>query len=164
MRYFISLGSNLGKRRDNLAGAVSLLKKCDVKIIKSSSVYETFPVEFLAQPWFMNQVLEIETEIQPESFLSLVKKIEKTMGRKHAVQKGPRIIDIDILLAEDRVLQTDRLQIPHPELAKRNFVLVPLREISPNTVHPVHQENIEELYRKCLDTSAVLLYERKERI
>lgn len=162
MRYFISLGSNLGNRRKNLARAVSLLKKNCIKIIKTSSLYETFPVGFTAQPWFMNQVLEIETDVQPESFLLLVKRIENIMGREHAIQKGPRCIDIDILLAENRVVQTDKLQIPHPELAKRNFVLVPLMEISPNTVHPLIQKKIKELCRNCQDTSAVLLYDKEE--
>jgi len=162
MRYFISLGSNLGNKKKNLGRAVSLLKKNSVEIIKASSLYETFPVGFTAQPWFMNQVLEIKTEMEPESLLFLLKRIEKNMGRKQTPQKGPRCIDIDILLAEDKVVQTDKLQIPHPELAKRNFVLVPLREISPNTVHPVIQKKIEELYRKCLDTSTVLLFDKKK--
>jgi 2-amino-4-hydroxy-6-hydroxymethyldihydropteridine diphosphokinase len=162
MKYFISLGSNLGNRRKNLIRAVSLLKKNRVRIIKTSSLYETFPVGFLAQPWFINRVLEIETDMKPETFLSLVKNIEKRMGRKHTIQNGPRCIDIDILFAENRILQTEKLQIPHPELANRNFVLVPLREISPNTVHPVIQKNIEELCRMCQDTSAVLLSDEEK--
>ncbi len=162
MRYFISLGSNLGNRKKNLVRAVSLLKKNSVGIVKASSLYETFPVGLTAQPWFMNQVLEIETEMKPDPFLLLLKRIEKTMGRKHAIHKGPRCIDIDILLAEDKVVQTDRLQIPHPELAKRNFVLVPLREIAPNTVHPVIKKKIEELHLKCQDTSTVLLLDKKK--
>jgi len=162
MRYFISLGSNLGNRRKYLVRAVSLLKKSRVKIIKASSLYETYPVGFIAQPWFMNRVLEIETDMQPESFLLLVKSIEKSMGRKKAIQNGPRCIDIDILLAENRVVQTEKLQIPHPELANRNFVLVPLNEISPNTVHPVINKKIEELCRLCQDTSAVLLFDEEK--
>ncbi len=161
MRYFISIGSNLGDKRKNLNWAVSLLRKNDVRIIKTSSLYETSPVGFKDQPWFMNQVIEIETDKQPESFLLLAKNIEIIMGRRDTIRKGPRIIDIDILLAENKVIQTDELQIPHPELAKRSFVLIPLREISPDTVHPVHQKKIEELYRECRDTSAVLLFDRK---
>jgi 2-amino-4-hydroxy-6-hydroxymethyldihydropteridine diphosphokinase len=162
MRYFISLGSNLGNRRKNLIRAVSLLKKSLVKIIKASSLYETFPVGFITQPWFMNRVLEIETDMQPESFLLLVKSIEKGMGRKQTIQNGPRCIDIDILLAENRVVQTEKLQIPHPELNKRNFVLIPLSEISPNTVHPVIHKKIEELCRLCQDTSAVMLFDEEK--
>lgn len=162
MRYFISLGSNLGNRKKNLVQAASLLKKSSVAIIKASSIYETSPVGFTEQPWFMNQVLEIEAEIAPESLLLLLKRIEKSMGRKQTVKNGPRCIDIDILLAEDKVIQTDRLQIPHPELARRKFVLIPLREISPNAVHPVTQKKIEELYRKCQDTSAVLLVDKEK--
>jgi 2-amino-4-hydroxy-6-hydroxymethyldihydropteridine diphosphokinase len=162
MRYFISLGSNLGNRKKNLLRAVSLLKKSSVGIVTASSLYETSPVGFPAQPWFLNQVLEIETEMEPEFLLLLVKRIERNMGRKHSIQKGPRCIDIDILLAENKVVQTDKLQIPHPEVAKRNFVLVPLKEISPNTVHPVIQKKIEDLYRECKDTSAVLLFDDKK--
>jgi len=162
MRYFICLGSNLGNRRKNLVRAVSFLKKSRVKIIKASSLYETFPVGFIAQPWFLNRVLEIDTDMQPESLLLLVKSIENRMRRKQTIQNGPRCIDIDILLAEDRIVQTEKLQIPHPELDKRNFVLFPLREISPNTVHPVIHKNIEELCRICQDTSAVLLSDEEK--
>ncbi len=159
VRYFISLGSNLGDRRKNLTQAVSLLQKNDMRILKASSVYETSPVDFMAQPRFLNQVLEIEMELQPESFLMLIKKIEKRMGRKQTIRKGPRCIDIDILLAENRVIQTEKVQIPHPELHKRKFVLAPLKEISPETVHPVLEEKIEGLWRKCRDTSSVFFFQ-----
>jgi len=158
VKYSISLGSNLGDRRKNLAQAISLLQKNDMRILKASSVYETSPVGFTAQPWFLNQVLEIEIDLQPESFLLLVKKIEKRMGRKRTIKKGPRCIDIDILLAENRVIQTEKIQIPHAELGKRKFVLTPLKEISPETVHPVLDEKIEDLWRKCRDTSSVCVF------
>jgi 2-amino-4-hydroxy-6-hydroxymethyldihydropteridine diphosphokinase len=160
MKYFISLGSNLGDRRKNLAQAVSLLQKNDIRILKASSVYEASPVGFTSQPWFLNQVIEIETNMQPESFLIMAKKIEKSMGRKRTIQKGPRCIDIDILLVENRVIQTKKVQIPHPELEKRKFVLTPLREISPETIHPVLEEKIEDLWRKCQDTSSVVFFKK----
>jgi 2-amino-4-hydroxy-6-hydroxymethyldihydropteridine diphosphokinase len=160
MKYFISLGSNLGDRRKNLVQAVSLLQKNDIRILKASSVYEASPVGFTSQPWFLNQVIEIETNMQPESFLIMAKKIEKSMGRKRTIQKGPRCIDIDILLVENRVIQTKKVQIPHPELEKRKFVLTPLREISPETIHPVLEEKIEDLWRKCQDTSSVVFFKK----
>ncbi len=157
MRYFISLGSNLGEKRENLLQAVIYLKNNGVDIIKKSSVYETSPVGFSEQPWFLNQVLEVETEFPPASLLRIAKGIEKRMGRLPAVEKGSRCIDIDILLAENRIVQTKKLQIPHPELDKRKFVLTPLKEIAPKIMHPILHKKIEDLWRECQDNSAVLL-------
>lgn len=155
MRYFLCLGSNLGDREKNLEQACSLLKKEGVRIIKLSSVYETQPVDLLSQPWFFNQVIEIETGIAPPGLLDLIKRIEKLMRRNTLIQKGPRVIDIDILLAEDKVIHTKELSIPHPRLDKRNFVLVAFAEISPETVHPLLKENIQNLLERSSDRSTV---------
>lgn len=155
MRYFLCLGSNLGDREKNLEQACSLLKEEGIKIIQLSSVYETQPVDLHSQPWFFNQVIEIETGIAPPGLLDLTKRIEKLMGRNTLIQKGPRVIDIDILLAEDMVIQTKELSIPHPRLDKRNFVLIPFEEISPETVHPLLKENIQNLLEKSSDRSTV---------
>ena len=158
MKYHICLGSNIGERKRHLALAVSLLKKNGVRIVKESSIYETSPVGNTKQPWFLNQVLEVQTESEPEFFLRLVKRIEKKLGRTPISPKGPRCIDIDILLAENRIIHSRELTIPHPELEKRNFVLVPLREIASESVHPVLQENIGDLWRKSSDQAIVRFY------
>ena len=155
MRYFLCLGSNLGDREKNIEQARSLLKKEGIRIIQSSSLYETQPVDLPSQPWFYNQVIEIEARTQPPDLLDLVKGIERSMGRKTPIQKGPRIIDIDILLAEEKVIHTMELSIPHPSLDKRNFVLIPLAEISPETIHPLLKENIQSLLERSSDHSTV---------
>jgi 2-amino-4-hydroxy-6-hydroxymethyldihydropteridine diphosphokinase len=155
MRYFLSLGSNLGDREKNLTVALSLLEKEGVEILKISSLYETQPVDFPEQPWFYNQVAEVRTKTSPESFLKLVKKIEKKIGRKPGLKRGPRIIDIDIILAEDSVIGKKELKIPHPRMEKRNFVLLPLMEISPDTVHPLLKEDIKTLWKKSDDRSVI---------
>lgn len=158
MKYHICLGSNIGEREKNLALAVSLLTKSGVRILKESAIYETSPVGNTEQPWFLNQTLEVETESAPKRFLRLVKKIEKKMGRMPTSPKGPRCIDIDILLAENRIVHSRELNIPHPELANRNFVLVPLKDIACDAVHPVLKERIGDLWRMSKDPSIVRLY------
>jgi 2-amino-4-hydroxy-6-hydroxymethyldihydropteridine diphosphokinase len=160
MKYFISLGSNLGDRGKNLTLALSLLEKEGVEILKMSSLYETQPVEFPAQPWFYNQLVEVRTKANPEAFLGLIKEIEQKMGRKHGQKKRPRIIDIDIILAESSVIHKKELNIPHPRMEKRNFVLLPFVEISPETVHPVLNENMKTLWKKSDDRSIVKQIEK----
>jgi len=160
MKYFISLGSNLGDRGKNLTLALSLLEKEGVAILKMSSLYETQPVDFPAQPWFYNQLVEVRTKTNPEAFLGLIKEIEQKMGRKRRLKKGPRIIDIDILLAEGNVIHKKELNIPHPRMEKRNFVLLPFVEISPETIHPVLNKNMKTLWEKSDDRSIVKQIER----
>lgn len=160
MRYFISLGSNLGDRRKNLSKTVVLLEENRIKVLKESSIYETSPVGFREQPWFLNQVLEIETDLHPEFLLRVAKRIEKRMGRRPAPAKGPRCIDIDILLADNRIIHTKKLRIPHADLEKRKFVLIPLNEIAPEIVHPVLHKKIQDLWKECQDSSEVYLLNR----
>ncbi len=155
MKYFLSLGSNLGNRGKNLEQSISLLEDECIEIIQSSSIYETQPVDLPLQPWFYNQVVKIEIGIGPQDLLSLVKRIEQKMGRIPHDQKGPRIIDIDILLADDKIIHTNELKIPHPSLNRRNFVLVPFSEISPKTVHPLLNETIQNLLENSSDHSVV---------
>jgi 2-amino-4-hydroxy-6-hydroxymethyldihydropteridine diphosphokinase len=114
-----------------------LLEKAGARILKQSSVYETEPVDYQPQPWFYNQVLEVEIACNPISLLDLVKDIEQRMKRRPVFDKGPRVIDIDILLAEKTVVQTQKLMIPHPRMSFRNFVMIPLSEIAPDLVHPL---------------------------
>ncbi|MBE0461183.1 MAG: 2-amino-4-hydroxy-6-hydroxymethyldihydropteridine diphosphokinase [Candidatus Aminicenantes bacterium] len=156
MNCFLSLGSNLGDREKNLIQAIMLLKDDGLAISNVSSLYETQPVNVTSQPWFFNLVLEAETDKTPLELLYSVKDIERKMGRKPSYQNGPRIIDIDILLAEKTIIQTKDLEIPHPKLEKRNFVLVPFKEISPNTIHPVLNKTIEELLVESKDKSEVI--------
>jgi 2-amino-4-hydroxy-6-hydroxymethyldihydropteridine diphosphokinase len=155
MRYFLSLGSNLGDKRDNLLRALDALKEARVKVLGASSVYHTQPVGDTTQPWFFNQVIEVDTALSPGKLLALAKKVERELGRRPARKGGPRTIDIDILLAGDRIVTAAKLTIPHPRMAGRNFVLMPLKEIAPQAVHPVLGADIEELCRRSRDRALV---------
>lgn len=155
MKYHIGLGSNIGDREQNLEQAIVLLKKKGVKILKKSSIYKTSPVGDMEQPWFLNQVLEVQFESEPRAFLQLILSIETEMGRVRTVAQGPRCIDIDILLAEDRIVHSADLHIPHPELVNRNFVLVPLKEIAFDAMHPELKKKIGDLWRMSKDLSSV---------
>lgn len=155
MKYYLGLGSNLGQKGDNLRQALARLRNEGIRILRSSSLYETEPVGVPDQPWFYNQVVEAEADFSPWELLKLLKKIEQMMGRKASAKKVPRKIDLDILLAENTVIRTGELVIPHPRLEKRNFVLVPLGEIAPGVVHPVLKMKIEDLAKKSEDPSIV---------
>lgn len=160
MIYFLSLGSNLGSRAKNLAAAARLLRENGIEVLRASSVYETEPVDHLDQPWFANRVLEVRSSLDPHALLKLAKSIEARMKRVPTVAKGPRTIDIDILFAGDTILDTPDLVIPHPRLAQRNFVLVPLCEIAPEIRHPVLGKTIRELALESPDASRVMAKKR----
>ena len=141
---YLSLGSNVGDRQANLETAIARLDKLgEVKAV--SSFYETEPVEFAAQPWFFNCAVALETEMMPRSLLGRVLGIERAMGRSRLQPKGPRTIDIDILLVSNSVVDTRDLIIPHPALHERRFVLEPLSEIAGSVRHPVFKRTIREL-------------------
>ena len=161
MIYFLGLGSNLGNRAKNLAEAARLLRENGVEVFRASSVYETEPVDRLDQPWFLNQALKVLYSLDPYALLEVVKSIEVRMKRVPTAAKGPRTIDIDILLAGDFVLDTPDLVIPHPRLAQRNFVLVPLCEIAPEIRHPVLGKTIRELALSCSDPARVMVKKRR---
>ncbi len=161
MVYFLSLGSNLGNRSANLARARKLLREKGVEVLKASSVYETEPVDRLDQPWFMNQALQVRSSLAPHALLRLAQSVESAMKRVPTVAKGPRTIDIDIVLAGDTVLDTPDLVIPHPRLACRNFVLVPLGEIAPEIRHPVLGKTIRELAPASADRARVIAKKRR---
>jgi len=141
---YLALGSNLGDRMGNLASAVEHLSQ-KVNIKRVSSVYETEPVYYKEQPLYLNTALSAITELDPFELLSFVKSIESALGRQPSFRDAPRLIDIDILFYGDRVVQTEELTVPHPGIAKRAFVLVPLAEIAPGLVHPVLQKRVSEL-------------------
>ncbi|UCC41059.1 MAG: 2-amino-4-hydroxy-6-hydroxymethyldihydropteridine diphosphokinase [Candidatus Aminicenantes bacterium] len=155
MRFFLCLGSNIEDRGKNLEKARTLIKEKGIKILKKSSIYETEPVDSLPQPWFYNQVIKVSAGINPIDLLTVIKQIERRMGRKLTTPREPRIIDIDILLAEKTVVQTEKLEIPHPRMERRNFVLTPFKEISPDTTHPILRTKIKDLWIKSKDRSIV---------
>jgi len=141
---YIALGSNLGDRMGNLTSAVERLSQ-KMTIKKVSSVYETEPVYYEEQPLYLNAVVSALTELEPSDLLRFVKGIESDLGRQLSFRNAPRLIDIDILFYGDRVVQTAELTIPHPGIAGRAFVLVPLAEIAPGLVHPVIYKKVKDL-------------------
>jgi len=147
MEVYLGLGSNLGDRQANLELAVKLLgQRFDVEEL--SSVYETEPVGYEDQPMFLNAVCRVQADIGPLQLLSLVKGIEARMGRVPNFTDGPRPIDIDIIFYGDLVMVDPELTIPHPRMAQRAFVLVPLAEIAPGLVHPFSGESVEDMAAK----------------
>ena len=146
---YIGIGSNLGIRENNIHAAIDLLGK-NVNIIQISSFIETTPMYYLEQGSFLNGAIKIETNLNPEELLKALQCIEKTMGREKLIDKGPRIIDLDILLYGNKIIKTKDLTIPHPLIRERFFVLKPLAEIAPNLVHPVLKKNIKGLLKELI--------------
>ena len=152
---FLLTGGNLGDRSQNLHKAARLIERDCGHIINSSSVFQTAAWGFTQQPDFYNQVIEINTELQPDELMNALLKIENKLGRERSFKMAPRIIDIDILLMNGLVYQSETVTIPHPQLAERRFVLVPLAQIAGNIIHPVHNKTINQLLIECKDELTV---------
>jgi 2-amino-4-hydroxy-6-hydroxymethyldihydropteridine diphosphokinase len=141
---YLSLGSNLGDRQVQLQDALAKLAAVG-RVVATSSFYETEPVEFTRQPWFLNCAIALETNKTPEQLMAAILRIEEEMGRRRVQKKGPRAIDIDILLFDNTIVDSKELTIPHPAMHQRRFVLEPLAEIAPELLHPVLKKTIGEL-------------------
>jgi 2-amino-4-hydroxy-6-hydroxymethyldihydropteridine diphosphokinase len=144
-RVFLSLGSNLGDRHANLQEALTQLESPRCRIVRQSSIYETAPLELAGQPWFLNLVAEAQVSLFPMMLLSHCQRVERAMGRKKLVLKGPRKIDIDILLYGHFTIDTKRLTIPHAGMHERRFVIEPMLELAPDLPHPVLRKTMLDL-------------------
>jgi 2-amino-4-hydroxy-6-hydroxymethyldihydropteridine diphosphokinase len=151
---YLSLGSNLGNRDQYLAQARQAVEKT-FSLARFSKIYETEPVDLADQPWFLNQVAEFRTDLAPETLLEWVRVLEIQSGRQREVPKGPRTLDVDILLYDDWILEAEDLVLPHPRLEERRHVLVPLAELAPGRVLPVSHRTVQEALNHVKDSSQV---------
>jgi len=156
---YVSFGSNLEDRLKNIKRGLQLISRNhSITITQKSSLYETEPVGYEAQGWFLNGIIEIETHVSPHRLLTLLKKVERAMGRKRRIRWGPREIDLDILLYNQRCVDTPSLKIPHPRMHERSFVLVPLVEIAPQVIHPILKKSTEQLLAELSDSKDVKFF------
>ncbi|MDP3259700.1 MAG: 2-amino-4-hydroxy-6-hydroxymethyldihydropteridine diphosphokinase [Thermodesulfovibrionales bacterium] len=142
---YISIGSNLGSREENCRQAIKLLKENGIAVKKQSRMYETEPWGIKDQPKFINMAIEVETDKKPEELVAVLKNIENEIGRTETTKWGPRVIDLDILFYDDLILKTPDLEIPHPLIQERKFVLKPLCEIAPDKKHPITGKTVKEM-------------------
>jgi len=154
---YVSLGSNLGDRAGNLLLAIRGMRDAGLEVTRLSQIYETEPVETFAQPLFLNMVAElrVNADLDPEEMMQRLLQVEHSLGRTRDLQKGPRTIDLDLLLYGDQIVDTKLLTLPHPRFHHRRFALVPLAELCPNFQHPVFHRSIRKLLQETADGSDV---------
>ena len=157
---YIAIGSNIEDREDYLKKIVGELKK-QSKVLICSSLYETEPVGYADQNWFLNGVVKVETHLTPSTLLEFVLAIEKMLNRVRTIQNGPRTVDLDILFYEDKIVQEENLQIPHPRLHERAFVLIPLKEIASDFMHPILKKDVSAMLEDLPKQEEVLLYKKE---
>ncbi len=148
---YLSLGSNLGDRRHYLDDALARLADDRLRVVRVSRAYETAPVGYTDQPWFLNLAAAVSTDLSPRELLDRVLSVERSLGRQRDIPGGPRTADIDILFYGDRVIDEPGLEVPHPRLHERRFVLEPLAEIAPELRHPVMGKMVREMLAGTLD-------------
>lgn len=153
---YLSLGSNLGDRIGNLRKALEMLGAQKIEIRRVSCFYKTEPVDFRPQAWFVNCAVEAGTDLMPLQLLRACQSVERALSRRPGIRKGPRPIDIDILLYENAVVRSAALVIPHQRMAARRFVLIPLQEIAPHLRHPVTEQTIPQMLGALSDSSQVI--------
>ena len=152
---YLSLGSNLGDRAAHLQRALDELATAGLEVARVSPFFRTEPLDYRPQPWFPNGVAEIRTELLPLRLLSTLQRIERKMGRRRTLPKGPRTIDLDILFYDNAVVRAPALTIPHPRIGERKFVLVPLGELVPDLRHPVTRKTVREMLGETSDRSQI---------
>ena len=155
---YLSLGSNIGDREANLRAAIESLDAARIRVLRVSPIYETAPVDYTGQRWFLNLVVEAETTLFPKQLLAATARIERELGRVRTVPKGPRTIDIDILLYGSATVRAPELEIPHPRMAERRFVLAPLADLAPALRHPVTRQTMREMLDAAPDQTIRLLH------
>jgi 2-amino-4-hydroxy-6-hydroxymethyldihydropteridine diphosphokinase len=142
---YLGLGSNVGDREANLRAAIERMRAPDLRALRVSPVYETEPLDYTRQRWFLNLVVEAETSLFPMQLLARVARIERALGRVRDIPKGPRTIDIDILLYGKAVIRSEALEVPHPRMNERRFVLAPLADLAPDLRNPITHRTVTEM-------------------
>jgi 2-amino-4-hydroxy-6-hydroxymethyldihydropteridine diphosphokinase len=152
---YIAMGSNVGNRAAMLARAVEEMNRAGLRVLRQSSLYATQPVGGPPQAWFLNAVVEAETDWMPLRLLHALQRIERALGRRRMVIRGPRTVDLDVLFYGGSVIHSRELEVPHPRLPLRRFVLAPLAELAPALSHPLLHKTIAELLAETADSSQV---------
>jgi 2-amino-4-hydroxy-6-hydroxymethyldihydropteridine diphosphokinase len=152
---YIALGSNIGDRAAMLARGIEALNAAGIRVLRQSSLYASEPVDAPPQAWFLNAVVEAETNLMPRQLLRTLMGIERALGRRRTIARGPRTLDLDILFYGSSVIRAPDLEVPHPRMERRRFVLVPLAELAPGLRHPVSHKAVSELLAETPDTGLV---------